>query len=1274
MADEDEDGDFREFSSFLKAHPGGRYGQKFHPRGKGFFNRQRGRGRGFFNRQGGHSEGFRSSYGGQIGSNEGFWPTSNIEEGNNCFNNMDPQHHYNNEPQFPDDRVHGRGRGRQNPQIYSNRFRGHGRWRSNDRGRGRAGNRIHGHSYYHHGVSGYEDAVNSQCFGKDLRPHPQFSRKQDKNKFFLHSRGKMVGRGAPFRGSFQRKSSNFGNRSFAQCVNSEKITADAPSSVDLHANLHCECKGGGIDLKTCSRGALPATKIDGSAPLARKKLRKQKASALTQSLLDSKHVSQSPAPLNTEPEKEGTLFQGINEGTCLQEDDATINIDHQERELEKECTLTQVGDVTFHIDQRHQERAFISCIGGSNIKRPRSAAVRDFPVGCGSLQISAMKKIKTISKDSKAVAIDSVVANSIGEVGSLSNLEIMNEDSSNLIISDVCADLVQVDPKDSFEDCSRTYGTKGDGLAELLQSAGKSTTENASKMALSEGVTFAELVQASSEIDIKSKTTLSKESGHADLAQASLEVKSENCSKPVLSENYGLLEPVQDGPEGNFGDHTKGIEICKDHSAELVQSDLQVSNKECNAKIETAVQISCNGHAHLAFESLQTKLPPVPTSSRGIGHSIVKKKKKKPFVNQKAETQSLGQKAEKKPFVNQTVSSDGPLKKNWHHSKLDKLAAEPTDTSTELHNRGNVSKKLKLQDSSEITKTSEALIPYQGSKSGGSLKNKDSGRRLIHKGSTRVKHSQTIRSSDSLMHNDPAEGLCLEATEGTSARSLVKRTLHEFESVRKALVKSQDAVRRADLDAASLLKERGKWRNCEEKIVGEVPGVEVGDQFSFRMEMLIIGLHRQVQSGIDYIPGKKRNNGSPLATSIVASGGYEDDKDDGNTLIYSGQGGNNNKGNKKQESNQVLVRGNLAMTNSMKERTPVRVIRGISDLTSPSSKIYTYDGLYDVVNFRFECGVSGYGVYQFTLTRRAGQPQVGLSFLSNLKKKGLARPYLLLDDISRGQERLPVCVVNEVDEEPAPCNFTYISKIKHPVWYSPLLPQGCNCVGVCDEETCSCAVKNGNELPYNEKGYIIRDKKVVYECGSSCTCSSSCQNRVSQKGLRYRLEIFKTKNRGWGVRSIDSIQPGGFICEYTGELLTDAEAEQKVENDEYLFDLGNECNPSCNQSNLAKMTGSTAIVPAAEDVAYTIDAKDLGNVARFINHSCSPNLYAQNVLYDSDDLRFPHVMLFAMENIPPMRELTYDYNYSLDQVRDAHGNVKAKACYCGAQDCQGRLY
>ena len=192
----------------------------------------------------------------------------------------------------------------------------------------------------------------------------------------------------------------------------------------------------------------------------------------------------------------------------------------------------------------------------------------------------------------------------------------------------------------------------------------------------------------------------------------------------------------------------------------------------------------------------------------------------------------------------------------------------------------------------------------------------------------------------------------------------------------------------------------------------------------------------------------------------------------------------------------------------------------------------------------------------------------------------------------------------------------------------------------------------------------------------TCRCPPTCHNRVSQHGVKIPLEIFKTGETGWGVRSLSSISSGSFICEYGGELLQDREAEKR-ENDEYLFDIGH------NYDDEELWNGLPSIVPGfesstpetmEEDVGFTIDAAKCGNVGRFINHSCSPNLYAQNVLWDHDDKRMPHIMLFAAENIPPLQELTYHYNYTVGQVRDKNGQEKIKVCLCGSSDCCHRLY
>lgn len=202
-------------------------------------------------------------------------------------------------------------------------------------------------------------------------------------------------------------------------------------------------------------------------------------------------------------------------------------------------------------------------------------------------------------------------------------------------------------------------------------------------------------------------------------------------------------------------------------------------------------------------------------------------------------------------------------------------------------------------------------------------------------------------------------------------------------------------------------------------------------------------------------------------------------------------------------------------------------------------------------------------------------------------------------------------------------------------------------------------------------------KPLVHECGPSCKCPPTCHNRVSQHGVKLELEVFKTAKRGWGVRSLTSISSGSFICEYTGELLSDMEAEQRTGNDEYLFDIGSGSNDQSLWDGLAGLVNelpSHSIAETVEDAGYTIDAAKYGGVGRFINHSCSPNLYAQNVLYDHDDKTVPHIMLFAAENIPPLQELSYHYNYKLDQVRDSDGNIKKKSCYCGSAECTGRLY
>ena len=51
---------------------------------------------------------------------------------------------------------------------------------------------------------------------------------------------------------------------------------------------------------------------------------------------------------------------------------------------------------------------------------------------------------------------------------------------------------------------------------------------------------------------------------------------------------------------------------------------------------------------------------------------------------------------------------------------------------------------------------------------------------------------------------------------------------------------------------------------------------------------------------------------------------------------------------------------------------------------------------------------------------------------------------------------------------------------------------------------------------------------------------------ATQLGCSYRLEVFRTESKGWGVRSWDHIPSGGFVAEFTGTIHT-LEAFRRIE-------------------------------------------------------------------------------------------------------------------------------
>uniref|UniRef100_A0A8C1GTF7 [histone H3]-lysine(4) N-trimethyltransferase n=3 Tax=Cyprinus carpio TaxID=7962 RepID=A0A8C1GTF7_CYPCA len=531
------------------------------------------------------------------------------------------------------------------------------------------------------------------------------------------------------------------------------------------------------------------------------------------------------------------------------------------------------------------------------------------------------------------------------------------------------------------------------------------------------------------------------------------------------------------------------------------------------------------------------------------------------------------------------------------------------------------------------------------------------------------------------------------------------------------------------------------------------------------------------------------------------------------------------------------------------------------------------------------------------------------------------RPFYFIRDITGGREDIPLSCVNEIDNTPPP-SVAY-SKERIPedgvfINTSPDFLVGCDCTDGCrDKSKCSChqltlqatGCAPGGQINPNAGYHHKRLEEClptgIYECNKRCRCNPQmCTNRLVQHGLQVRLQLFKTQNKGWGIRCLDDVAKGSFVCIYAGKILTDdfADKEGLEMGDEYFANLdhiesvenfkeGYESEAHCSDSEGSGVDMSRVKLPASsqhgksttkmeernssttgksqddssedsdddkdeesnedesdssddtfvkdtyystssvwrsyttrrqakgikeesqdskdglsastaeerkpppmpeetgkskvaswltsqsstssanqsvkveggmktekkdvmtlsdsddvqtissgsddnkerekktqavvkrqvavkstrgialkphslmvktggggaggggsgpshgqgggggesgpkntrqffdgEESCYIIDAKLEGNLGRYLNHSCSPNLFVQNVFVDTHDLRFPWVAFFASKRIRAGTELTWDYNYEVGSVEG-----KELLCCCGSTECRGRL-
>lgn len=201
--------------------------------------------------------------------------------------------------------------------------------------------------------------------------------------------------------------------------------------------------------------------------------------------------------------------------------------------------------------------------------------------------------------------------------------------------------------------------------------------------------------------------------------------------------------------------------------------------------------------------------------------------------------------------------------------------------------------------------------------------------------------------------------------------------------------------------------------------------------------------------------------------------------------------------------------------------------------------------------------------------------------------------------------------------------------------------QKCTCTNLCNTPSCECVGLVGYN--YNHVGKLISINRSIYECNDFCKCTS-CENRIVQLGPRIGLRISHC-SKGYGLYTDIAIEKGLFVCEYAGEIINIIEAQRRsnLDNNNYIFVI-NEHFTNCITTTV-------------------IDATVIGNIGRYINHSCEPNCVIIPVRVNS---LIPRLAIFAIKDIQCNEEITYHYG---GDVSHSQNNLSDVKCLCKSLLC-----
>ncbi|XP_004493818.1 probable inactive histone-lysine N-methyltransferase SUVR2 isoform X2 [Cicer arietinum] len=319
-----------------------------------------------------------------------------------------------------------------------------------------------------------------------------------------------------------------------------------------------------------------------------------------------------------------------------------------------------------------------------------------------------------------------------------------------------------------------------------------------------------------------------------------------------------------------------------------------------------------------------------------------------------------------------------------------------------------------------------------------------------------------------------------------------------------------------------------------------------------------------------------------------------------------------------------------------------------------------------------------------------------------------ARAVCTSNDLTKGEEKVKISWVNNSANDIPPL-FHYIPRnlvfrdAYVNISLSRIGSEDCcsTCIGNCvlSSKPCFCANKTGGDFAYTAQGVlkeefleqcisINRDpqnysyckecpleisksdgclepckghlkRKFIKECWSKCGCGRHCGNRIVQRGITCNLQVFLTSDgKGWGLRTLEDLPKGAFVCEFVGEILTVKELHERnlkyPKNGKYTYPI------------LLDAEWDSGVVK--DNQALCLYAASYGNAARFINHRClDANLIEIPVEVEGPSHHYYHFAFFTSRKIAAQEELTWDYGINFD---DDDEPVELFQCKCGSKFCR----